>query len=137
MIRTDIFKVLSESVAIANIASTRIYPMRLPERVPVPAIVYSFPNISPIKSLDGEIGIDSVNIEITCWAKSYLGAHILAGVVRSEFSKAGIGMSTDNMQDMEDEETMNYGIVLTANALTEATIDGWGNAPWGSSEWGK
>jgi hypothetical protein len=112
MIQADVYKVLSEDAGIINIAAARIYPIRLPADAPVPAVVYTIDDISPEKSMDGETGLDRVIIEITCWAKAYLTAHSLADAVRTAFGSAGIGVMTGTLQDTEDEETRNYGVVM-------------------------
>ncbi len=122
MIQADIYKVLSESSAIAAIASVRIYPVEIPQGGAVPAVVYTVNNISPIKSLDGESGLDNGSVEIICWGKDYTTAHLLASAVREAFTASGIGIMTDDMQDTRDEETRNYGVVMTMSAWSEPTI---------------
>jgi hypothetical protein len=114
MIQADIYKVLSENSSVANIVSSRIYPIEIPQGGSVPAIVY-VTDITPVKSLDGESGLDSGLIEITCWAKDYKVAHLLASAVRAAFIGSGIGVITGNMQDTIDEETRNYGVIINVN----------------------
>ena len=121
MIQADIYRVLSEDAGIAGIVSSRIYPVNLPKDAIVPAIVYTIEEIVPIKSLTGESGIDSGAIEISCWAKDYTTAHLLAAAVRAAFAEAGIGVMTGNMQDDKDEETRNYVVVMVMNTLSSST----------------
>jgi hypothetical protein len=121
MIQAEIYRVLSESAAIANIISSRIYPVNLPKDAIVPAIVYTIEEIVPIKSLGGESGIDNGTIEISCWAKDYTTAHQLAAAVRAAFAEAEIGVMTGNMQDDKDEQTRNYVVVMVMNILSNST----------------
>ena len=116
MIQADIYKVLSENSGVEEIVSSRIYPIEIPQGGSVPAIVYVINDITPIKSLDGESGLDNGVVEITCWAKDYKTAHLLASAVRSAFIESGIGIITGNMQDTIDEETRNYGVIINVNA---------------------
>lgn len=116
MIQADIYKVLSENSSVADIVSSRIYPIEIPQGGSVPAIVYVINDITPIKSLDGESGLDNGTVEITCWAKDYKTAQLLASAVRSAFIESGIGVTTGNMQDTIDEETRNYGVVINVSA---------------------
>lgn len=119
MIQQDIFRILSEDVEIASYVGNRIYPIELPQGSSVPAIVYITNDMMPINSLDGESGLDSGLIEITCWAKTYMTAHLMAAAVRSAFQESGLGVTTDNLQDTQDEETRNYGVIMTMKAWSE------------------
>ena len=116
MIQEDIYKTLSENAGVIAIASSRIYPDELPQGSIVPAVVYTS-EIVPIKSLDGESGIDNVSVEIICWAKDYPTAHLLANAVRSACSAANIGITTENMQDTRNEETRNFGVIVNMVGL--------------------
>lgn len=116
MIQADIYKVLSEDSAIAVIASTRIYPIELPQGATVPTVVYTINDITAIKSLNGESGLDNGNVEIICWAKDYTTAHLLAAAVRSAFVASGLGIMLGNMQDTRDDETRNFGVIMNMNA---------------------
>lgn len=118
MIQSDVFKVLSESVAVNAIVNSRIYPIKLPQGAPVPAIVYSIDDISPIVTLSGDSGIDNGTVEIVCWADDYSVAHELAAAVRSAFSESNIQITTSNMQDIEDENTRNFGVLMNMSVLS-------------------
>jgi len=122
MIQADVYKVLSESSSIREIVASRIYPIELPQGVNIPAIVYVIPDITPVKSLDGESGLDIGVVEITCWAKDYSTAHVLAAAVRSAFIEAGTGIVTGNMQDTRDEETRAYGVVVNMSAWSISAV---------------
>ena len=122
MIQADIYKVLSEDSSIATIVSTRIYPIELPQGVTIPAIVYSIPDITPEKSLNGESGLDHGIVEITCWAKDYTTVHLLAAAVRSAFIASGIGVLTGNMQDTRDDETRAYGVIMNMSAWSTSAV---------------
>jgi len=116
MIQADIYKILSENQSVVALVSSRIYPVEIPQGGSVPAIVYVINDLTPIKSLDGESGLDNGTVEITCWAKDYKTAQSLASAVRSAFIASGIGVITGNMQDTIDEETRNYGVVINVSA---------------------
>lgn len=121
MIQADVYEVLSEDSSIADIVSTRIYPIELPQGVKVPAIVYNV-RITPVRSLNGESGLDNVSIEITCWAKDYTTAHLLASAVRAAFVAAGIAVLTGDMEDTRDEETRSCGVVMNMVAWSSAAV---------------
>lgn len=116
MIQEDIYKVLSESSPVSAIVQSRIYPQRIPQNGAVPAIVYTIDDLTPVRSLTGESGLDNASVEIICWAKDYSAAHRLATAVRDAFSDSGKAVMTGNMQDVEDEETHNFGVLMNMNA---------------------
>jgi len=121
MIQADVYEVLSEDSAIAEIVSTRIYPIELPQGVAVPAIIYNV-RITPVRSLNGESGLDNVSIEITCWAKDYTTAHLLAAAVRAAFVASGIAVLTGDMEDTRDEETRAVGVIMNMAAWSVAAV---------------
>jgi len=116
MIQEDIFSVLSSDNGIAAICAKRIYPQRMPQGSVVPAIVYTFSDITPVKSLGGESGLDNGMVEIICWAQDHTQACRLAAAVRAAFSAAGTAVMTGNMQDVQDEETHNFGVLMNMSA---------------------
>ena len=119
MLQTDIYTVLSMDATIKGVCGDRIYPQRMPQNAAVPAVVYTINDITPVKSLSGESGLDNVTVEITCWAKSYTAAHLLATAVRSAFVASGRAFLTGSLQDAEDEETRNFGVIMLLDAWSE------------------
>lgn len=122
MMQADIYSVLSTDSAISAICGSRIYPKRIPQGASVPAVVYTINDITPVKSLSGESGLDNGTVEITCWAQDYSTAHLLAAAVRSAFVASGIAALTGSIEDTEDEETHNFGVVMLLNAWSSANV---------------
>jgi hypothetical protein len=118
MIQEEVFQILSSSLAIRAIVGSRIYPIKLPQGSLVPALVYSVEDISPIASLSGESGIDNSTIEIVCWSADYKTAHELAACVRAAFGASDSHITTINMQDIEDEDTRNFGVLMNMSAVS-------------------
>jgi hypothetical protein len=122
MIQADVYSILSNNEEVTKIASSRIYPSRLPQSVIVPAVVYTINNIDPVKSLTGESGLDYGLVRIVCWAKDYTVAHLLMVAVRSAFVESGISILTSSIQDIMDEETHNYGVIINMTAWSLSTV---------------
>lgn len=123
MIQEDIYQVLSEDQDIAAIVGAKIYPGEIPQGAAIPAVVYSV-EITPVKSLSGESGLDNGIAEITCWAKHYTDAYLLAQTVRAAFVASGIGFDTQSITETRDEETRAYGVVLTLSVWSVPNIGG-------------
>jgi len=122
MIQADVYNILSDNEEVKDIVSIRIYPSRLPQGTIVPAIVYTINNIEPIKSLNGESGLDYGLVKIICWAKNYTTVNLLASAVRSAFYESGISVLTLSIQDIMDEETRNFGVIITMSAWSVSNI---------------
>ena len=120
MMQADIYAVLSGTSAIASICGDRIYPKRMPQGASVPAVVYTMNEITPVKSLSGESGLDIGIVEIVCWSQDYAQAHALAAAVRSAFAASGIAAMTGTLKDVEDKETRNFGVLMNLNAWSRS-----------------
>jgi hypothetical protein len=119
MIQSQIYEALSSSADVTAIASSRIYPVRLPRAAVLPAVVYQIPTISPINSLSGDSGIDNCAVNFVCWAEEYAVAHELAYCVRQALVESGLRIVTEGQNDEEDLETHNYGVSISMNIWSE------------------
>jgi len=120
MIQTDVYETLSGDQAISDLVADRIYPRRLPQNVIIPAVVYTINEINPVRSLSGESGLDNGIVEIICWAKEYSSAQALAVAVRAAFVDSGFAILTGKMQDVEDPDTRNYGVLMRMSAWSSS-----------------
>ena len=112
MIQEQIFAAISGDPDVIDIAGTRIYPVRLPENVNVPAAVYQMSLDTSINSLNGDSGLDIQRLEVRAWAKDYSTAHKLAAAIRTALiNTAGFKIVTDFQDDDQDYETLNYSVV--------------------------
>jgi hypothetical protein len=116
MIQDQIYSALVESSAVTAIAGSRIYPLRLPRDASLPAVVYFVPTTDAVNSLSGDSGVDNNSVQISSWARDYKTAHTLATAVRAALG--GLKAVIDDVSDEEDEETMNYCVVMSVRAWT-------------------
>jgi hypothetical protein len=114
MIQSEIFAALNGNAGVIAIAGHRIFPVRLPREAVLPAVSYSVPTTDSVNSLNGYSGADNNVIMITSWAKDYKTAHALSDAVRSSLSS--LKAIIDDVSDDEDEETMNYGVIMSVRA---------------------
>jgi hypothetical protein len=131
MIQTDVYVTLAGNEALAELVSGRIYPRRLPQSVIVPAVVYTINEITPVRSLAGESGLDNGTVEIICWAKEYSKAQFVANAVRAAFIASGFTILTGQMQDVEDPDTRNFGVLMRMSAWSYNVIPDRPDAPSG------
>lgn len=64
-----------------TLAADRVYP-RLPQSVKFPAIRYQRIAVSRMLSLDGNVGVTDVTMQVDCMANTYSDAKTLADSVR-------------------------------------------------------
>lgn len=87
MIEKFIFAKLSQSSDVAAVVQNRIYPVFLPENIPMPSLVFvRVSTAGAILSHDGSNGIITSGFEISCLSKNLAEVKNLARLVRREFS---------------------------------------------------
>lgn len=59
-------------------AGTRIYPIRLPEKVTLPAVTYQQVSAPKYHTQSGPSSVHSPRFQLNCWAETYLAAEQLA-----------------------------------------------------------
>jgi hypothetical protein len=122
MIQSQIYEALSSSADVTAIASSRIYPVRLPREAVLPAVVYQIPTVIPVSSMSGDSGIDNCTVNIVSWAKEYSVAHDLAYAVRKALVESGLRIITEGQNDEEDLETHSYGVSVSMNIWSESNV---------------
>lgn len=112
MIQTELMLVLLAASDVTDIVSTRIYPMRMPQRGSLPAVVYQQISNTPVNSLDGDSGLDNLRFQITAWARTYSQAVELSEAVRNAIAASStLKAITENIIDTEDPDTRSYGVI--------------------------
>jgi hypothetical protein len=112
MIQTQLFLALISDPDVSDLIGSRIYPMRAPQKAPMPAVVYQIIAGTPVSSLDGDSGLDNIRLQLTVWANRYAEAVDLAAVVRRAISTASSLKSiTLLVVETEDKETASYGVI--------------------------
>ena len=119
MIEKALFTKLTTTSAITSIVSTRVFPVFLPEKTTLPAIVYiRVSTEGALLSHSGSSGIMTSEFEVGCYAKDLATAKNLALTVRKTFSGfsgtvSGVKIhraSVDNEFDEYDFDTGLYTI---------------------------
>lgn len=84
MLEESIYTALTASsyVTVTGGASTRIYPMTLPQNPSYNAITYTRVSGGPDYTLSGASGKEQASIQVDCWSMTYSGSKNLANMVR-------------------------------------------------------
>lgn len=117
MIQAQIFTALLNSAEVQAIVFGRVYPVRLPREVVLPAVVYHVAGIEPVSHLEGDSGVDNNTIELSCWAKDYSTVQSLVRAVRASLS--GLMVTVEDQSDGEDLETRSYSVSLIVKAWSK------------------
>lgn len=80
MLEESICTQLLGSTAVTALASTRIYPIFLPQNTLYPAQTYQRVGTMPINNITGYSYLENARIQIDSWATSYSGVKALARV---------------------------------------------------------
>lgn len=123
MIQQQIFTVLSGNEAVTDIVGTRIYPLRIPQRGSLPAVVYQIITTDPVNSLDGDSGLDLLRLQIKTWADKYEDAQALAVAVRNALNGAGsFKIRTVFKEDDQDPETLSYCVIAQYSVWSQFDV---------------
>jgi hypothetical protein len=68
-----IFTALSGNSAVAALVGTRIYPLILPQKCPLPAVTYQRISGGKVFSCSGYSGLEGSRIQVDCWAVDVRG----------------------------------------------------------------
>ncbi|MGY3091083.1 hypothetical protein ACVWYF_004147 [Hymenobacter sp. UYAg731] len=105
-----LFSLLSQAAPVAALVGTRIYPLRIPQEQPRPAITYQLisrvPDGSAICALD-----DIARVQLSLFADTYGEIEALAATVRGalhRLSTLGVYLELDNEIDHHDDTADCY-----------------------------
>jgi hypothetical protein len=117
-VETDIRARLVADGTVNGLVSSRIYPLKLPQKPTLPAITYS--RISGIRSqlLGGSSTWGFGRIEINGWATSYVQAQSIAAAVRTSLngfvgklnSRPSV-IRLENERDLYEDEDEIYRVI--------------------------
>lgn len=77
----QLYAVLSRSPEIQGFVGDRIYPDIIPEKKPLPAVVFTNPETQRIKGLNGEVHAVRTRFTIASWAATRTAADAIAAAV--------------------------------------------------------
>ena len=86
-IEESIYTTLSTDVSVSALVSTRVYPLRLPQKPTYPAITYSIVAGEEFPAMSVNVDTTSVRVQISCWATSYTSVKSLSNSVKSAIDR--------------------------------------------------
>lgn len=113
---------LKASAAVAEIASTRVFPGKTPQNIAAPYVVLTEVSTTPSESQDNMLGLDETQVQFACYASDDRTALNLRKVVRKALCAAGVtidgvqAVTGANLRFLEADE------VSLANAILELTF---------------
>lgn len=107
-------------VAIAAAVGVRMYPRRLPQGPPLPALVYQRVDTRRLHDFDGPDGLPRARVQIAAWAANVQGATDAAALVRARLDgyrgawgdvEVGACLCVAE-RDLDDPETGRSAVVM-------------------------
>ena len=105
-----LFSLLSQAAPVAALVGTRIYPLRIPQEQPRPAITYQLISRVPEGSALCELD-DDARVQVSLFADTYGEIEALSQAVRAVLHlnpAAPVHMSLDNEIDHHDDTADCY-----------------------------
>lgn len=82
MIGTAIRKLLIDNPDFAAIAGTGVYPVRVAQTKPLPAVAYQIISNTPTNCKEGSSGLDRMRVQVNIYSERYEQQEQLAAIVR-------------------------------------------------------
>jgi hypothetical protein len=106
---------LGSHAALTALVSDRIYPLTIPEKVPLPAVVYQRIITTPENDIDGLDGkLLRIRVQVTVWSRTTDNARQIAEVIRLRMQTAALTFSSVMLFDSDtyDPTTGQPGVVM-------------------------
>lgn len=105
---------------VTSIVGERIYPHHLPQGATLPALSHMQLGFEPVHAMSADPNIQSLRLQVSCWASQYSQAKTLAKAVRDALSRHRataesdefLDVLVDNEIDDFDPETEVYQVVV-------------------------
>ena len=117
-----IYKILSDDTAVASLVATRISPNVMNQTQTFPFIVYDVTNDNPDDIKDGVSPLDSFDVMVSGYSKSYKKASVLANYIRTALDRKsgnynGVEIQSiefENFDDIFDDDSGSEGVYRKA-----------------------
>jgi hypothetical protein len=96
--------------ALKGLVSNKVYPLVMPQKASLPAIVYSRIANNPQNVLEGGATLDQIRFQVDTYATTFFAARLLAAQVRSAMEGAGFKATLQTEQDFFELEVNYYRI---------------------------
>lgn len=89
------YEMLTTNTTVSGLVSNRVFPVRMPQKTILPAIVLSIVFVQPNDTKSGPSGTDTVRLQVSIYAHDYRTAENIASAVRFAVDKfAGTVLTT-------------------------------------------
>lgn len=102
-----IYNILSNTTAITDIVSTRIYPSTIPQGEILPAVTFQRITNSPEDSKDGVSTLDVITVDVDSFGKTLSELKTLTEAIRTaldRFSGTRVGIVIDSIRFVTDRD---------------------------------
>jgi hypothetical protein len=115
-IETSIYSRLTAYAGVADLVSTRVYPVVMPQNTSFPAITYQTNAREKNPTFGADSTISNKEMRITSWASTYSGAKDLAAEVLAALNRWSSGdvqeVFHEDEGDTYNEELDKYGVYM-------------------------
>jgi hypothetical protein len=115
MIEQSFYTLMISTSAITSIVGGRIHHKSRPENESGSAIVYQRVSTVPVTSMAGDSGLDSIRLQVSCWADSHNDSMALADLVRAAIKSSSMQGITAMLINDEDDTTGNKRTIIDFN----------------------
>jgi hypothetical protein len=88
MLETELYSLLSTTTLLTGTISTRVYPVKAPQNVSEPYLIYTRISGGQVSGLDGYLTMENPRIQIDAYSKGYSQVKTIADNVHSAMNGA-------------------------------------------------
>lgn len=108
MISRAIYSLLSANAALTALVGTKIYPLRTPQTVEQPFVIYALSG-DPVDTKDGVAIQEVYELQVTAFAKSYETGQGIVAAIRSALDRKSGTVQSNKIQTIVYEDSReNY-----------------------------
>lgn len=82
-----VYAILTGDATVSGLVSTRVYPVRAPQDVSYPYVVYTPTNTTPTDTKDGVSPLDVIGVQVDVYDDNYDDMVTLAGAIRNALDR--------------------------------------------------
>lgn len=116
---------LLADAGVTALVGARVFPGSLPQKLDMPALVFTRVDGAPLYADDGEVGLEDPRIQIDCWGLTYTAAKLLARAVVERLSAfdGTVGATTFQYIMLDAERDFREGGSNNAEYLYRTSLD--------------
>lgn len=120
-LESGLVSLLTADSGVSALVGSRVYPDKLPDSPTLPALTYQVASLTPRYAHSGDADLDTVRVQVNCWAVTRTTAVTVRDAVRTAVSGYRGTTGDGTVFDRVSIENQNYEIDTSLNQYAVIT----------------